>query len=1230
MRRPTIGSRATIASLALCLGAALAVPMVAVPGAGAQQPPTDPPASTSSPDGGKDRLSWALAGLADAPAARSSEPASAATTQATLAERSLPTTGAGAIMVRSDGGVVVNVSVAAADDATVAAIEAAGATIGTVSVEYRTVTVTVAVANLRSLADAPGVLAVVEVPTPQTSSNADPATADPATPAPTTNAVNCATNPTGIKSEGDAQLSAATARAASSVNGAGVKIGVISDTYDKVSSPTSAASDVAAAELPGATNPCGNTTNVQVINAGPTSGGSDEGRAMAQIVHDLAPGSPLAFSSAFTSDTDFAQQIRNLQSTGSKVIVDDVSYYNEPFYQDGPIAKAVDDVTAAGVTYFSSAGNSTPQWVPDGGSYEAMSFRSTACPAALLGNGYNGCHDYDAGAGVDNGNLMAIPANAILRTTLGWNEPMYGVTTDLDYFLIDGSNGSVLAASSSANSATGSPVEVIAWQNTYGLTKNVSLVVARFGESATGTPRLKTIVHRNPATSVEWRGGTVQGTDVAGPTVFGHNAMLAAGSIAAVPYYDANTIEDFSSRGPATYCWQPVNGLVPSPAMSCQTKNLDVAATDGVSNSFFGSGGSPWRFYGTSASAPHAAAIAALQVQKEPCRTPAQILAAQRASGVAFGGFTIKDYGSGRVTATTAITGLAPCNPPTKPGAPTGVTAVAGNTQATVTWVAPASAGSSPITSYTVTSSPSSKTCTTGGSLTCTVAGLTNGTPYTFTVKATNAVGTGPASAPSAPVTPSTTTAPGAPRNVSAVAAKQRASVSWAAPTSNGGSAVTGYTVTSSPGAKVCTTSGTLSCTVSGLTAGTSYTFSVKATNAIGTGPASAASNAVVPWDGSGFHPVTPARILDSRQPDNGFSGKVVYPGSKSLQVTGRGGASNVPANATAVVMNVTVADATAESFLTVYPTGTPKPNASNLNFGAGQIIPNLVTVKLGTGGKVEFANAAGGTNVIADVVGYYDDGTTPGDLFTGITPVRLLDSRTSNGGWNSPLPAGPGRDLVVRKPGNGLGVPATATAVVANVTVTGGTAQSFVSVWPSGEVQPGVSNLNLLPGQTIPNLVTVKIGTNGAIKIANQAGSVDVILDVVGYFDPTSGSRFHALAPNRILDTRTNKGLSGPQGQGIQRALNVAGAAGTNVPAGATGLVANVTVADGTAESFVSVYPGNVPRPNPFSNLNFGPNQVIPNLTAVGIAPNGTVNFYNHVGSTALIADAVGYYAAT
>lgn len=186
--------------------------------------------------------------------------------------------------------------------------------------------------------------------------------------------------------------------------------------------------------------------------------------------------------------------------------------------------------------------------------------------------------------------------------------------------------------------------------------------------------------------------------------------------------------------------------------------------------------------------------------------------------------------------------------PATVPGAPTGVSAAAGNAGATVTWTAPLDTGGSPIVSYTATSSPGGFTATTpnGTTTLVNVTGLTNGTAYTFTVRATNALGPGPASAASNSATPNE--APGEPTAVSATAGNAQATVSWTAPTNSGGSPITGYKITSSPGGiTVMTGVSPTSATVSGLTNGTSYTFTVKATNAVGDSLASAPSNAVVP-----------------------------------------------------------------------------------------------------------------------------------------------------------------------------------------------------------------------------------------------------------------------------------------------------------------------------------------------------------------------------------------------
>jgi hypothetical protein len=248
------------------------------------------------------------------------------------------------------------------------------------------------------------------------------------------------------------------------------------------------------------------------------------------------------------------------------------------------------------------------------------------------------------------------------------------------------------------------------------------------------------------------------------------------------------------------------------------------------------------------------------------------------------------------------------------------------------------------------------------------------------------------------------------------------------------------------------------------------------------------------------FVSLAPSRLLDTRVGNGAPNAPVAANGTVDLQVTGRGG---VPASGVAaVVVNVTVTAPTTAGFLTVYPTGTSQPTASNLNFTAGQTIPNLVTVKIGTGGKIKLTNnSAGSVQLIADVAGYYLAGTptVPG-AFVSLDPSRLLDTRVGNGAPNAPVAASGTVDLQVTGRG---GVPASGVAAaVVNVTVTGPAAGGFLTVYPSGTAQPTASNLNFSAGQTIPNLVTVKVGTGGKIKLTNNSGgSAQLIGDVAGYF---------------------------------------------------------------------------------------------------------------------------------
>ena len=251
------------------------------------------------------------------------------------------------------------------------------------------------------------------------------------------------------------------------------------------------------------------------------------------------------------------------------------------------------------------------------------------------------------------------------------------------------------------------------------------------------------------------------------------------------------------------------------------------------------------------------------------------------------------------------------------------------------------------------------------------------------------------------------------------------------------------------------------------------------------------------------YNPVVPNRILDTRTGNGGFSAPVGPGQTINVQIGGRSG-SGVPATGvSAVVLNVTATGATASSYLIVYPMGTSRPLASNLNFTVGQTVPNRVIVKVGTNaqtatsGWVSIYNRAGAVNVVADVGGWFTDGSDLGATgadFGAMTPTRLMDTRNGHG------PIGAGGTMAL--PIAGLkGVPANATAVVLNVTVTGPTAASVMTVWPAGTTRPLASDLNYRAGQTIANLVVVKVGTGGAVDFYNGVGSTDVVVDIVGWY---------------------------------------------------------------------------------------------------------------------------------
>ncbi len=297
------------------------------------------------------------------------------------------------------------------------------------------------------------------------------------------------------------------------------------------------------------------------------------------------------------------------------------------------------------------------------------------------------------------------------------------------------------------------------------------------------------------------------------------------------------------------------------------------------------------------------------------------------------------------------------------------------------------------------------------------------------------------------------------------------------------------------------------------------------------------------------YTPVSPTRICDTRavgaavaanQCNEGGAGTLADGDTLTITVPG------LPAGATSAVLNVTVVDTTGSSFLTVWPAGVPQPTASNLNWVPGQTVPNLVEVALGAGNQVSLFNQSGSADVIVDLEGYVAPVATAGTgLYNPLPPVRICDTRAAQSGVSANQcddngagagTQGSGGTLTVQVTGDG-GVPASGVAaVVLNVTVTGTSGGSYLTVWPAGVARPTASNLNWTTGQTVANRVIVPVGSSGQVSFYNFSGSADVVVDVGGWFTDSSnasatGAQYVALSPARICDTRAARsGVSANQ----------------------------------------------------------------------------------------------------
>ena len=460
-----------------------------------------------------------------------------------------------------------------------------------------------------------------------------------------------------VDSQGDAAMRADTARALFGVDGTGITVGTRSDTFDCAG--TEAASDVGTGDLP---------SGIEVLDDS-VCPGTDEGRAMMQLIHDVAPGAGQSFHTAFGGQADFALGIEELAGcppgseptcapalTAADVIVDDVIYFAEPMFQDGIIAQAVDVVTDAGVSYFSSAGNNARA------SYEA-SFD-------LAG----GRHDFEPGPGVDTCQAITIPTGTTILS-FQWTEPFFSVSgppgsaSDLDiglYFDVAGCTpSSFTGLGGFAGNVAGDPVEVFGVTNS-GPSVTLGLQISLF--SGPSPARVKYVVFSNSGFSMDE-------FDTASGTLFGHANAQGAEAVGAAFYgltpefgTAPPLLELFSSAGSTPIFFD--TGGFSLPAVEVRDKP-EIVAPDGANTTFFGfdvePDGAP-NFFGTSAAAPHAAAVAALMLEVSPALSPAAQYLALESTAIdmddpATGGFDVGfDYGTGfgLIDAVAAIGAIGP------------------------------------------------------------------------------------------------------------------------------------------------------------------------------------------------------------------------------------------------------------------------------------------------------------------------------------------------------------------------------------------------------------------------------------------------------------------------------------------------------------------------------------------------------------------------------------------
>jgi hypothetical protein len=364
---------------------------------------------------------------------------------------------------------------------------------------------------------------------------------------------------------------------------------------------------------------------------------------------------------------------------------------------------------------------------------------------------------------------------------------------------------------------------------------------------------------------------------------------------------------------------------------------------------------------------------------------------------------------------------------------------------------------------------------------------------------------------------------------------------------------------------------------------------------------------------GSGFHRLTPSRLLDTR---TGTGSPVVAGADRLVSVTGHAG---VPTSGvSAVVVNATVTDVSAPMDLEVYPSGSkPTTRTSNLNAVRGQTVANLVTVAVGPDGRIGLSLSQGRSDVVLDVLGWYSaPSDASGDGYVSQVPDRRFDSRDS-----SPISAG--SDRVV--PLFSGAAPSGISSAVVSLTALHTTGNADIELYAAGSPPARrTSNLNLRKGQTVANLAVVPVDSSGRVEVSVSKGSADVAIDLVGWFANGAPRRYTPLTPARIYDSRPSSRVT----TGNDREVGVLGMGG--VPSsGVDAVLVNVTSVGSTTPADLEVYPAGSPPSRRTSNLNVVAGQTVPVLVVAKVGSNGKVALSTSQGSMHVVLDVVGWIAS-